>query len=406
MSSLSIGSAVALAVLALLCGPGEALAISVDFTLLEDSSFAGAKPQAPMPSTGDWLVGTADDAALPAIYNPQGSLSHNMADLTGVGGSGFNQAPSLSGGLTMEFSSSGAGNWDVSVAAMAYAGVASPVMVLDQHLVTPGSPAASNPTFNVDGLTNSGTWQEDAAANWALDYDLDFYLATNLDGDPSATDVDATFNDTEQVGFLIPVGELTPAGLGAVTLDDPAGFFAGDFEDYLLNTLAPLLPGDATYLLLTQMAKVNPVYAELGLPITGSTLMGNTTIAYTTDEIAAVPGDFDGDGDVDADDVDVLCANMGGDPGAYDIDGDGIVDEDDMIFHVENHLEYDTDGNGTADGQGTFRGDFNTDGTVNGTDLSILAGEFGNATSTAIPEPACMLLLSLGGVVLVRHRKA
>jgi hypothetical protein len=146
------------------------------------------------------------------------------------------------------------------------------------------------------------------------------------------------------------------------------------------------------------------------------------------------PGDFDADGDVDADDVDLLCANMGGDPVTYDMDGDGDVDEDDMTYHVENYLEYDSDGDGTADGAGTFRGDFNADGlvngtdlsimsgsfgtatgfgggnancdaTVNGTDLSILSGVFGNIATAAIPEPATIALLSLGGVAMIRRRK-
>ena len=144
------------------------------------------------------------------------------------------------------------------------------------------------------------------------------------------------------------------------------------------------------------------------------------------------PGDFDEDGDVDADDVDLLCANIGGDL-AYDMDGDLDVDEDDMVFHVENYLEYDTDGDDVPDGNGTFRGDFNADGavngtdlslmngsfggpagfaggnancdaTVNGTDLSILAGVFGDVVTATIPEPMAVGLLSLGGIALLRKR--
>ena len=146
------------------------------------------------------------------------------------------------------------------------------------------------------------------------------------------------------------------------------------------------------------------------------------------------PADFNEDGNIDSDDVDLLCANMGGDPATYDMDNDGDVDEDDMAYHVENFLEYDSDGDGVPDGQGTFRGDFNADGsvngtdlsvmngnfgaaagfaggnancdaTVNGTDLSILAGVFGNVATATIPEPMTIGLLSLGGMALLRKRK-
>ena len=142
-------------------------------------------------------------------------------------------------------------------------------------------------------------------------------------------------------------------------------------------------------------------------------------------------GDFDGDNDVDADDIDILCANMGGDVGTYDMDGDLDVDEDDMIFHVENLVEL-QDGSGRV---GTKRGDFNLDGfvnatdlalmkpnfglsgklyadgnancdtVVNGTDLAILSANIGFAAPTgAVPEPITLGLLSIGSLALLRRK--
>jgi len=69
-------------------------------------------------------------------------------------------------------------------------------------------------------------------------------------------------------------------------------------------------------------------------------------------------------------------------------------------------------------------GDFNGDGTVNGTDLALLAGNFGfNGTIASeapigmsieeayaaigvVPEPTSLALLSLGGLMLVRRRRS
>ncbi|GMU23498.1 MAG: hypothetical protein AMXMBFR13_35760 [Phycisphaerae bacterium] len=248
-------------------------------------SAANLKPSPILPGTGDWLIFTPDDVAFPLGSNPAGALSHNFADLAGAGGPGFNQAPSLSGNLIVEFTGSGPSSWHVAVTSQAYTGQASPLILMNQFLVTPGSTPTQSPVFNVDGLGNQGTWSSSSAGNWAFSTQLDFYFATNADGNPSPADVDATFNDQAQEGYLIPVDQLNPAGMASVNLDDSAGFYPGDFEQYLLDEIAPRLPADATYLLVTQMAKVNPQYAEAGLPLTSASLIGNITFAYTTQVI-------------------------------------------------------------------------------------------------------------------------
>jgi len=151
-----------------------------------------------------------------------------------------------------------------------------------------------------------------------------------------------------------------------------------------------------------------------------------------------VPGDYDDDGDVDPDDVDELCANIGStDPGLLDVmdlDDDGDIDVDDQVIHVTTLLEYDLDGDDVADGQGTFVADFNTDGTVDLADLTTMrtnSGQTGmgfadgdtncdgavdladlttlrglsGSSVSGVPEPVTLGLLSLGGVALLRRRK-
>jgi hypothetical protein len=77
---------------------------------------------------------------------------------------------------------------------------------------------------------------------------------------------------------------------------------------------------------------------------------------------ASLPGDFEPDGDVDADDIDFYSGNIGamadGDLAQLDFDNDGVVTLDDHQFHIENFVQ-------TPNGAGTFVGDINLDGSVN-----------------------------------------
>ena len=182
-------------------------------------------------------------------------------------------------------------------------------------------------------------------------------------------------------------------------------------------------------------AEVSFSWRPYGMSIHGwgyESLPGLPALLTYDPPVTVIPGDLDGDLDVDADDIDILCTNMGGDPATYDMDGDLDVDEDDMIFLVENLVEL-QDGSGRV---GTQRGDFNLDGfvnatdlaimnpnfglsgqlysdgnancdvVINGTDLAILAGNIGFAAPTgAVPEPATLSVLALGAAGIASRRR-
>jgi hypothetical protein len=140
-------------------------------------------------------------------------------------------------------------------------------------------------------------------------------------------------------------------------------------------------------------------------------------------------GDFDGDGDIDADDIDALGAAIqaGSSDLEFDMDGDGDVDADDFNMHVTTLVD-----TALGEGTGTAFGDFNLDGVVGILDLGLLGDGYNAAggwasgdangdgsigildlgllgdnygyDGSAIPEPATMSLLGLGAVAILRRR--
>jgi len=78
-----------------------------------------------------------------------------------------------------------------------------------------------------------------------------------------------------------------------------------------------------------------------------------------------------------------------------DTDGDGDVDLDDL-FAVRNNF-------GTASGAVLANGDTNGDGDVDLDDLFVVRNNFGTGLAP-VPEPATIAVLSLGGLALLRRR--
>jgi len=198
------------------------------------------------------------------------------------------------------------------------------------------------------------------------------------------------------VGFDIPIREDAPMGQTSLG----SGFLGTDYWSGGVILSERIESDDATY----------------GLRI-------NVTLGGRV-------GDFDGDGDIDADDIDALAAAVQASSTdlTFDMDGDGDVDADDHAFHVHNLVDtalgegtgtefgdFNLDGmvsildlgalgDGYGEGTGWAQGDANGDGTVGILDLGFLGDNYGYDGS-AIPEPATMSLLGLGAIALIRRRK-
>jgi len=278
--------AAVLAVLGGLVLAGSSSAGPVDFTLLTHAANTGILPQprALTGVSGDHLLHTADDIT-GATFNPDACFSFNFMNPVGIllpdYPEGYAESlHSMTGLLTLDLDLSAGGA--VGIDALAFGGYVAPGKpIAQQRLVLPGDPAADGNHGPVDGSPNGGTYTASAAAGWALAALFDWSYDTPYAG---AGTIDMTFDNYAWTGFIIPAGELTPAGMAAAALDDPLGFYPGtseDFEAWMLAEVAPRLPAEARYLLFAQ-GEAHPDWTDPKMGMTTDGVIGETILAYTT----------------------------------------------------------------------------------------------------------------------------
>ncbi|MEM7682806.1 MAG: dockerin type I domain-containing protein [Planctomycetota bacterium] len=200
-----------------------------------------------------------------------------------------------------------------------------------------------------------------------LDLPLSGFVATDgvtsvgwdNSNDLGVDDVDASGAATATTGFEIAID--LAAFFGATTLPD-------------VKVMAVITSGGGDF-------TSNQILGGVG----GVGNLGTTSLidftAIAGDQFVTIPNplgstpmfdsDFNGDGNVDLLDFDILASNFGTVGGATMADGDA-----------------------------------NGDGNVDLLDFDVLAGEFGSTSPSAVPEPASLALLGLGGAALLRRRRA
>jgi len=267
-------------------------AAPVEFTLLThpDNVMGLPQPKGQPGVAGDHLLRTSDDIS-GSTFNPQDAFSFNFMNPVGIlepdYPPGYAEGiHSMTGALALDVDLRAGGA--VSVGSLAFDGYVASNKYSAQWLVSPGDTATDgNHGLVVDGLPNNGTYTASAGGNWALELVFDWVFDTPYAG--SGT-IDMTFNNYLWRGFIIPVAELTTAGLARAALDDPLAFFPGssdDFESWLLDEITPRLPADAAWLLLAQGTD-HPVWTNPAMGMTTDGLVSQTVLAYTIPEPATL----------------------------------------------------------------------------------------------------------------------
>ena len=150
------------------------------------------------------------------------------------------------------------------------------------------------------------------------------------------------------------------------------------------------------YRALTEHFSANVTFNEAygGFLLATSELYGEAELKQVRNALLSVElnrllgggklGDFNNDGNVDGDDIDLFVGQVGlatsevAAIGDLDLIGDGLISQDDFNLFVANYVE-------TSNGEvGTFNGDFNLDGVVDVLgDAFILVGNLGSTSNVS-----------------------
>ena len=155
----------------------------------------------------------------------------------------------------------------------------------------------------------------------------------------------------------------------------------------------------------------------------GGDRMGMGEIAFPIIEVVSVPGDFNGNGLLDTEDINLLTGEViaGNHPPAYDLNNDSLVDQADRDVWVEDlkhtwfgDANLDLEFNSgdmvqvfvrgkyeTGEDAGWDDGDWNGDGTFGSSDMvtAFVKGGYEQGERpavAAVPEPSAFILLALG----------
>ncbi|MEX2188872.1 MAG: right-handed parallel beta-helix repeat-containing protein [Pirellulales bacterium] len=222
------------------------------------------------------------------------------------------------------------------------------------------------------GLALDGDGDGAPGGAWMRVFTVGFTIG-DFDGDDDvdAADIDALF-------AAIAIGAVDPRydldGDGRVDAADVGELVVG-----ILNTR----PGDANLdgrVDRADVALLASRFGRVGVPrwsdgdfdgdgMTGLVDLGLLQRNLLVSQSTSMPGDFDGDQNVDADDIDRLFAAIAGGATAeaFDVNHDGNIDYGDVVYVVENILH-------------TRIGDVDLDGRVDEADIAIVATNFGQSS--------------------------